>query len=424
MSNSYVAVYLITNIFATYTLYRYMCIFFDRKDVDKRQEFLSYSLYFCINSFLYLTFNKPALTITSNLIMFFLLTYNYQSTTRNRLTAVVSVYMILMIIEVLVMLILLSFGITVTSGHDAAMIMGLISIKIISYIFMLFLSNFKMISNDIKVSNIHWLSIFIIPASTLILVLIMVFRTYDSNVRETIISIVLLLVMNVLVFYFYDEIMNSYEAKIEKTLLKQQNEAYLKQLEIINNSKENLKTFRHDLINHAYSLKYYIDNHDCEGATEYLDNIFEFINNSKEYAKSGNSEIDSIINYKLDLAERQGINSEVYLAIPDKLNISSFDLSIVIGNLLDNAIEAAAKAEKKFINISVELDRNVLYISISNSYDGKLKFAANKLASTKDDKNHGLGMSSAEKSIEKYKGIMNIRHDDRVFYVDVLMYNL
>jgi sensor histidine kinase YesM len=198
----------------------------------------------------------------------------------------------------------------------------------------------------------------------------------------------------------------------------------LKQLEIINNSKENLKTFRHDLINHAYSLKYYIDNHDCEGATEYLDNIFEFINNSKEYAKSGNSEIDSIINYKLDLAERQGINSEVYLAIPDKLNISSFDLSIVIGNLLDNAIEAAAKAEKKFINISVELDRNVLYISISNSYDGKLKFAANKLASTKDDKNHGLGMSSAEKSIEKYKGIMNIRHDDRVFYVDVLMYNL
>jgi len=423
MSDSYIAVYLISNVFATYTLYRYMCIFFDRKEVDKRQEFLSFALYFFLNSFLYLAFDKPAITITSNLIMFFLLTCNYQSTTKNRLIAVVSIYMILMIIEVLVMLILFSFGITMASGHDAALITGLISIKIISYIFMLFLSNFKMISNNIKVSNIHWLSIFTIPACTLILVLIMVFNNNEYNVKETIISIVLLFVMNVLVFYFYDEMMKSYEEKIEKTLLKQQNEAYLKQLEIINNSKENLKTFRHDLINHALSLKYYIDSHDCEGASKYLDNIFKFISYSKEYAKSGNAEIDSIINYKLDLAEKQNIKSEVYLAIPDKLNISSFDLSIVIGNLLDNAIEGAAKAQDKFINISVELDRNVLYISIFNSYDGKLKYAGNKLSTTKADINHGLGISSVEKAIEKYKGIMNIRHDDRVFYVDVLMYN-
>ncbi|MDD3752054.1 MAG: ATP-binding protein, partial [Tissierellia bacterium] len=104
MSGSYTAVYLITNVFATYTLYRYMCIFFDRKDVDKRQEFMSYSLYFCIISLLYLSFNNPAVNIASNLIMFFMLTYNYQSTTKIRLIAVVSTYMILMIIEVLVML--------------------------------------------------------------------------------------------------------------------------------------------------------------------------------------------------------------------------------------------------------------------------------------------------------------------------------
>jgi hypothetical protein len=48
MSSSYTAFYLITNVFSTYTLFRYMSIFFDRKDVDKKQEILSYSLYFCI----------------------------------------------------------------------------------------------------------------------------------------------------------------------------------------------------------------------------------------------------------------------------------------------------------------------------------------------------------------------------------------
>ena len=423
MSSNYTAVYLIANMFATYTLFRYMSIFFDRRDVDKKQEVLSYSLYFCIISLLYLSFDNPGINIISNLIMFFMLTYNYQSTAKNRLIAVVSIYMILMIIEVLLMLILHNYGVKFNSpDNEGAMIIGIISIKVISYIFMLFVSNFKMIRNDIKVSNIHWLSIFIIPAGTLVLVLIMIFDDYASNMN-TIISIGTLLIINIFVFFFYDELMKSYEAKIEKTLLQQQNNAYLKQIEIIKQSKENLGRFRHDVKNHTLSLKYYIDNWDREGAAEYLDNIFNYINYSKEYAMSGNSEIDSLINYKMDLAEKYNIKSRIDLLIPDKLNINSFDLSIIIGNLLDNAIEAASAAEDKFIDISLELDRNVLYINISNSYDGNLKFAGGKLASKKNNKNHGLGLSSVEKSVDKYKGAVNIHHDNSVFYVDILMYN-
>jgi len=69
------------------------------------------------------------------------------------------------------------------------------------------------------------------------------------------------------------------------------------------------------------------------------------------------------------------------------------------------------------------LDRNVLYISISNSYDGRLKLIKNKLVTTKDNDNHGIGLSSVQNSIEKYNGTMNIHYDERVFYVDVLMYN-
>lgn len=424
MSNSYITVYLITNAFATYTLFRYMSIFFDRKDVDKKQEFLSYALYFCILSILYLTLNKPVVNITSNLVMFFMLTYNYQSTMKNRLIAVVSIYMILMVIEVLVMLILENYGIQFNSvGNDMYLIIALIIIKIIGYIFMLFISNFKMIRNNIKVSTIQWLSIFIIPVGTSILVLIMLTNDYASNVNQSIMSILIILVINVLVFYFYDEIMKSYDAKFEKALLTQQNNAYIKQLEIINQSKENLKTFRHDIKNHALSLKYHIDNGDIESASEYLDNIFNFIDYSKEYAKSGNTEIDSIINYKMDLAEQHNIKSKVELKVPEKLNINSFDLSIIIGNLLDNAIEASSKAEDKFINISVELDRSVLYISLYNSYDGNLKFEGGKLSTTKKIEHHGLGLNSVEKSIEKYNGAINIHHDKKVFYVDVLLYN-
>lgn len=423
MSSNYIAVYLITSVFATYTLFRYMSIFFDRKDVDKKQEFLSYSLYFGILSLLYLSLDNPLVNVMANLIMFYMLTYNYQSTTKNRLIAVASIYMILMTIEVIVMLILQNYGVTIASGNDMALTIGLISIKVTSYIFMLFISNFKMIKNNIKVSTIHWLSIFIIPVGTMILVLLMISTDYVNHVKETIISILILLIINVFVFYFYDELMKSYESKIEKTLLQQQNKAYLKQLEMINQSNENLKTFRHDLKNHALSLKYYIDNHDREGASEYLDSVFNYTNYTNEYAKSGNSEIDSLINYKMDLAKKHNIKADVSLKIPEKLSINSFDLSIIIGNLWDNAIEASSKADNRFINISIELDRNVLYISISNSYDGKLKFTGSKLASSKYNENHGLGLNSVFKSVEKYMGTMNIHHDNHVFYVDILMYN-
>lgn len=423
MSSNYIAVYLITGVFATYTLFRYMCIFFDRKDVDKKQEFLSYSLYFGILSLLYISLDNPLINIISNLIMFYMLTYNYQSTTKNRLIAVASIYMILMTIEVIVMLILQNYGVTIATGNDMALTIGLISMKVTSYIFMLFISNFKMIRNDIKVSTIHWLSIFIIPVGTMILALLMISTDYANHVAETIVSIIILLVINVFVFYFYDELMRSYESKIEKTLLQQQNKAYLKQLEMINQSKENLRSFRHDLKNHALSLKYYVDNHDREGASEYLDNIFKYINYSNEYARSGNSEIDSLINYIVDLAQKHNIKANVDLKIPEKLSINSFDLSIIIGNLLDNAIEASSIAEEKFINISIELDRNVLYISVSNSYDGNLKFKGSKLLSTKEHENHGLGLNTVLRSVEKHMGTMNIHHDNHVFYVDILMYN-
>ncbi len=71
MSSNYITVYLVTGIFSTYTLFRYMCVFFDRKNVDKKQEVLSYALFFCIGSLLYISLNNPTVNIISNIVMFF-----------------------------------------------------------------------------------------------------------------------------------------------------------------------------------------------------------------------------------------------------------------------------------------------------------------------------------------------------------------
>ncbi|MEL7647466.1 MAG: GHKL domain-containing protein [Sedimentibacter sp.] len=426
MTNNVIIVYLITNVFSTYTIYRFMAIFFDCRETDRRVESISYIMYFFVNSLLFIAFNNMALNVASNLVMFFLLTYNYEATFRTRLIASVSIYTILMIIETLVVLIMGYFDITVMSmDRDLPVISGMISIKILSYTVMLFLSNFKMVKNNINVSYLHWLSIFVIPAGTLVSALMLITEVHSENIAGMIVSIVILFVINVFVFYFYDALMRSYDEKMEKVLLQQQNSAYLKQLEVINQSQENLRVLRHDIKNHVMSLKSLMEREDCEGMSDYLATLSDYINYSGEYSKTGNAEIDSIINYKMDKAKLYGIKTEINLSIPEKLNIRPFDLSVVFGNLLDNAIEGASRSKtEKMVKVSAELENNVLYINIANTYDGNLNYKNGRLETSSEDKQrHGLGLVSVKKSLENYNGTMSIRHSKGMFYVDVLIYN-
>lgn len=425
MTNNVTIVYLISSTFGTYIIYRYMKIFFDCTDNDRKIEIASYVLYYFTICFLFIVYNNPALNVISNLIMFFLITFNYESTLKRRLIATISIYMILMTIESVVVLVMRYFDITIVSKNsDLAVIAGLITIKIITYNVMLFLSNFKLVKNDVKVSLLHWLSIFVIPAGTLILALMIIFKVHSENLTGILVSIIIMFVINVFVFYLYDVLMKSYDEKMEKALLLQQNMAYLKQLEIIKQSQEDLSVFRHDVKNHVLTLKTLIENNDNQDASDYLESVFACIDNSYEFSRSGNFEIDSILNYKLNKASSFNIETNISINVPEKLNIRPFDLSIVLGNLLDNAIEAARLCKEKLVDISLELDRNVLYINISNSFEGKLKYEGRKIITTKEDKeNHGMGLRSVQQSLEKYNGAMKIHHGNNKFYVDVLIYN-
>lgn len=135
--------------------------------------------------------------------------------------------------------------------------------------------------------------------------------------------------------------------------------------------------------------------------------------------------VDSILNYKIDEAQKRGIKVDLDVDIPEKLNIQPFDLNIILGNLLDNAIEAVSKLERnKVIKASIKLDRNILYINISNPFDGNIIYKKSNLKTThKDKENHGFGLKSVKKAISKYNGIMNVYHTDSIFNVDVLLYN-
>jgi len=310
-------------------------------------------------------------------------------------------------------------------GIDLELILAQIISKILSYIVVLVVSNLKMIKTENYIPPLHWIAVFVIPLGTLFSTFILMTEGNRENLVKIFLSIAILFLINIFVFYLYDILLQSYQEKMERNLLMQQNNAYIKQLNIINQSQENIKILRHDIKNHISALQRFIEKDNSSFALRYLQSAFNLINNIEEYAKSGNTEIDSILNYKVHEAKRQDINVELDLHIPRKLNIQAFDLVAILGNLFDNAVEATSKLkENKKIEVSVELDRNVLYISVANPFYGKLYYGVDKLITThKDAENHGFGLESVKKSIDKYNGAMEIRHADNTFCVDVLIYN-
>ena len=147
-----------------------------------------------------------------------------------------------------------------------------------------------------------------------------------------------------------------------------------------------------------------------------------------EHISSGNAEIDSLVNLMLERAKRELGTVRCHVCVPQELDVSAFDWNIILGNLMDNAIEAAGKSEDKLLQIRIQYQKGMLLIDIRNSYSGRLVKSEDKYLSTKDydradaSQVHGLGIKNVRRIVEKYDGNMEISDEDGMFAVRILMY--
>lgn len=141
---------------------------------------------------------------------------------------------------------------------------------------------------------------------------------------------------------------------------------------------------------------------------------------------SGNIVIDSLIGYWYVTAKKKGIDFTVNISIPMKMPFKGADICLILGNLLENAVEAAEKVEgKKYIKIQMKYDKNNLLLFVMNNYKGQLvKIKDKRLKSTKSDAgNHGVGLPSVYRAVDKYHGTVVV--DDSVserFLIRVVLY--
>ena len=194
----------------------------------------------------------------------------------------------------------------------------------------------------------------------------------------------------------YEDSCNEYQKKIMN-----------KQIEEVQNIYMTMRGWRHDYHNHLQSIKAHIKLEQYEEVIKYLNDLEVDLKDVSNLVETGNVELDAILNAKISLALNHQIKVDYKAAVPEKLTVKNIDLCVLLGNLIDNAVEACdLMSEKKFIRLYIGVFKSQLYISVTNSTKELIRKLDDEYITTKRG-NHGHGLKRINNIVNKYDGFIN-----------------
>ena len=210
----------------------------------------------------------------------------------------------------------------------------------------------------------------------------------------------------------------------KKTYLKlveyqtEQSERHLGEVRSIH---KEMRGYKHDFHHHLQALKGYLEAGETDRALEYIERLDQKLMHMDTLLKTGNISLDAILSAKISQAKAENIAVTVKANVPDALTISDVELSIVIGNLLDNAIEACRMVkEDRFIRIYMAMKGNMLYFSMLNAA-GEKKEKKGSLFSSHKNGVHGFGLRRAEAILHEHGGWVKYNSEDGAFTSEFLV---
>lgn len=187
----------------------------------------------------------------------------------------------------------------------------------------------------------------------------------------------------------------------------------------VENMFTKMRGWRHDYRHHIQTMKIHAANGEFEDVVKYLDLLDDDLTNVETVVRTGNRMADAILNSKLSLAAESKIKVKARAEIPVSLTVSELDLCIVIGNLLDNAMEACMELpeEERLIRIYMEMKGSYLYLALTNTAAGAKQ---HRFLSTKGE-GHGFGIARVDAIVKKYGGYVTRASEDGAFSTEILL---
>ena len=210
------------------------------------------------------------------------------------------------------------------------------------------------------------------------------------------------------------------QAKSELTLTKRRIAMQQSYYDRMTAQMDEVRRMRHDLRHHKSALAALIRQGDTDALQAYADAVSL---DEAGMPVTGNLAADSILLYYQDAAKALGAPLEINLSLGHKTPLTDPDLCVILGNLLENAVDAQRylPMESRFIRITAKGDLSSLVLAVDNRFDGTLSEENGEYLSRKEGEGHGLGLASVRAVCEKYGGVLQLETDNDLFMAGVVI---
>lgn len=181
-----------------------------------------------------------------------------------------------------------------------------------------------------------------------------------------------------------------------------------------------MERVRHDFKNHVISLGGLLENRQWKKMESYLARMIEAGSLESSEEATGNQVVDALIYQKRRQAEQEGIAWKCEMQMPKNLYVDEFDICVLLGNILDNAIEACERLpqeESRFIQIQSGMVKKCFFIEVKNSTNISELGCSQK----EPAKEHGIGLWNVKDTVRKYNGVLNTEIENKTFLVSILL---
>lgn len=287
--------------------------------------------------------------------------------------------------------------------------------------------------NKAEVSIQDWLEAVFVPLGSILTLITcfplekLILMEGNKEVPIEILGIVILMAINIVTYYLYEKGKLVSEKRIRERALQEQCNYYMHQCMEVQQLWLEFGKFRHDMKQKYIYLQGLLESENYDKLKLYYKENLEFLTTRKNISESGNIYFDSIINYKAEVADKDCIKFSLNIEVPHDCHVNGEEVSVCLGNLLDNAMEAVKKTEveKRTVTIVIKVQGHNLYISVKNPYiTPRVKKGTEYLTTKQKRTEHGFGLRIIKEIAEKYNGEVVIVDENNIFSVAVLLYGI
>lgn len=389
---------------------------FLKVDENRMRRVLAYLFSVLLTTFFCTLFNKPVINRLSTFLGLLVIGFSYRGTTKRKFMFVFYVLAISCLIDLVVYALLIR-----TLDYDNYS-------TYVSILSLLLLLAAQVVTKRLFGENInaernkrHWL-FYIASLSVCIITSLLIFIDRAISPLSLFIVCGAFLFVNLIISYLIDDLVDSSKDALENQVLRDQMRAYEREIILQNEKVEILRSFRHDIKHHFSEISALASAGDTKQIKKYVSGMYDNFKESAMLVDSGNTGLDTVLNYMLQRAADNDIPVNIRVAVPEKLELSAYDMNIILGNIIENAIEAQKEVNAPGIDLVISYSMDSLFIELSNTYSHKVRFKEGLPVTTKrPTSEHGYGIRNVKKVLDKYTNTLDFDCSGERFTVRILM---